>query len=526
MRALDEHLLDLGARPGLVGATRFLTEFVYFGVKNARSCLFVGLFFAAVVLVPKGGVLGMPRYDVLLVVALALQAWMVWTKLETLDEVKAVALFHLVGFALEVFKTSSGIKSWAYPDVGWTKVMGVPLFAGFMYAAVGSFMIQAWRLFSLRVVRHPPYWMSAAIALLIYANFFTHHYIGDYRWYIAACALGLYARCTVIYTPLDVERRMPLLLAFVLIGFFIWLAENISTFFGIWRYPNQLGAWSMVHVGKWSSWSLLVIMTFTMIANLKHIKARINVPDWLRQHLAYPCASDHDIRDSMTAKRICLVLAVLCFLAGAAMLAYASTLAPYTDEALFGQLYGQIPHGDSAAFHKMRGEQLSLKYPLHDFGCCLLAAGVLCLVLWRKQGALLLTPRSPWTLVGAAVLLPALHGIASAFDLNQGLQRGAYPTWADSVVIAMPGVFLLFLFLLMWHLAHLGFLSNDYEQAPLHRAISPRANWWLLAVTALFTADAVMETSLGRYWSAIPLFLSAYFMLSITAARRTASIKA
>ncbi|MEJ7804645.1 MAG: DUF817 domain-containing protein [Telluria sp.] len=279
MRALDAHLQDLSARPALGGARRFTAEFVYFGVKNARACLFVSLFFAAILLVSRSGMLGVPRYDLLLVVALAIQAWMVWAKLETLDEVKVIALFHGVGFALEVFTTSSAIGWWAYPDFGWTKVLGVPLFAGFMYAAVGSFMIQAWRLFSLRVVRHPPYWMSAGIALLIYANFFTHHYIGDFRWYIAACALGLYARCTVFYTPLDVERRMPLLLAFVLIGFFIWLAENISTFFGIWRYPNQLGAWSMVHVGKWSSWSLLVIMTFTMIANLKHIKARINVPD-------------------------------------------------------------------------------------------------------------------------------------------------------------------------------------------------------------------------------------------------------
>jgi uncharacterized membrane protein YoaT (DUF817 family) len=29
---------------------------------------------------------------------------------------------------------------------------------------------------------------------------------------------------------------------------------------------------------KWSSWSLLIIMTFTIVANLKHIKERIHVP--------------------------------------------------------------------------------------------------------------------------------------------------------------------------------------------------------------------------------------------------------
>jgi uncharacterized membrane protein YoaT (DUF817 family) len=110
-------------------------------------------------------------------------------------------------------------------------------------------------------------------------HFFTHHYIGDYRWYVAACALGLYAHATVIFRPLDKERTMPLLVSFLLIGFFIWIAENISTFFSVWRYPNQMGAWATVHVGKWSSWSLLVIMTFTIVTNLKHIKQRIHVPD-------------------------------------------------------------------------------------------------------------------------------------------------------------------------------------------------------------------------------------------------------
>ncbi len=276
--ALDEHLMRPLPSQALRGWRRYLTEFAYFSIKEARACLFVGLFFAAVFLVPRQGFLGLPRYDVLLVVALLIQAWMVWARLETLDELKAISVFHLVGFALEVFKTSGGIQSWSYPDAAYTKLWGVPLFAGFMYAAVGSYIIQAWRLLDQRVEHHPPYWMAALVAAAIYANFFTHHYIGDYRWYLAACALGLYARASVVFRPLDRERRMPLLLAFVLIGFFIWLAENISTFFGVWRYPNQLGAWSAVHVGKWSSWSLLVVMTFTIVAHLKHIKQRIHVP--------------------------------------------------------------------------------------------------------------------------------------------------------------------------------------------------------------------------------------------------------
>ena len=191
LQALDARLLAVPAPQPLSGWRRFLVELAYFTVKEARACLFAGLFFAAMFLMPRDGLFGLPRYDLLLLFALAVQTWMVWTKLETVDELKAICLFHAVGFALEAFKVSGSIQSWSYPDFAYTKVLGVPLFSGFMYAAIGSYMIQAWRLFDLRVLHHPPYWMAVTVALLIYANFFTHHYIGDYRWYLAACALGL-----------------------------------------------------------------------------------------------------------------------------------------------------------------------------------------------------------------------------------------------------------------------------------------------------------------------------------------------
>jgi uncharacterized membrane protein YoaT (DUF817 family) len=277
LRALDAHFVNVRARPDLSGLRRAAVELGYFGAKNARACLFVVLFFSAVFTVPRAGIVGVPRYDLLLLIALAIQLGMVWAKLESWDELKAITLFHVIGFALELFKTSDAIRSWSYPDFAYTKIHGVPLFSGFMYAAVGSYVIQAWRLFELRVRHHPPYWMAAAIAVAIYANFFTHHFIGDYRWYLAACALGLYARTSVTFRSFDRDRSMPLLISFVLIGFFIWFAENISTFFGIWRYPDQLGAWTVVHFSKWSSWSLLVIMTFTIVANLKHLKERVHV---------------------------------------------------------------------------------------------------------------------------------------------------------------------------------------------------------------------------------------------------------
>jgi uncharacterized membrane protein YoaT (DUF817 family) len=110
-------------------------------------------------------------------------------------------------------------------------------------------------------------------------NFFTHHFIGDFRWYLAAAALGLYARSQIVFRPDRVDRSMPLSLGLILVGFFIWLAENIGTFFGLWAYPHQLGAWAAVHVSKWSAWTLLVLMSFTIVTNLKHVKATVHVPE-------------------------------------------------------------------------------------------------------------------------------------------------------------------------------------------------------------------------------------------------------
>lgn len=75
----------------------------------------------------------------------------------------------------------------------------------------------------VRIEHYPPYWMATLVALAIYINFFSHHFIGDYRWYLTAFILGLYARSVVYFTPYDTERRMPLLLAFVLIGFLFGL---------------------------------------------------------------------------------------------------------------------------------------------------------------------------------------------------------------------------------------------------------------------------------------------------------------
>ena len=47
---------------------------------------------------------------------------------------------------------------------------------------------------------------------------------------------------------------------------FIWLAENIGTYSRAWVYPNQVHGWSMVSISKLSSWFLLLIISYALVA--------------------------------------------------------------------------------------------------------------------------------------------------------------------------------------------------------------------------------------------------------------------
>jgi uncharacterized membrane protein YoaT (DUF817 family) len=149
--------------------------------------------------------------------------------------------------------------------------MTVPLYSGFMYAAIGSYISQAWRLEKIILRNYPNTVQTIILSSLIYINFFTNHYIFDFRWFLMVAVIWLFRNTYVVYTIIR-EHKMPLPIVFALIAFFIWIAENISTYLGAWKYPDQIHTWTLVSFGKISSWSLLIIISFIIVANLKHLK--------------------------------------------------------------------------------------------------------------------------------------------------------------------------------------------------------------------------------------------------------------
>lgn len=254
-----------------------ILQLLNFGYHQAMSCIFPVAIFVTLSLSSLVDLPYVHRYDAILLVLLFVQYAMYRSGLESRDELKVICVFHLIGLALEIYKV--GMGSWAYPEPAYTKLFGVPLYSGFMYASVASYMCQAWRRLRMEMTGWPGMIAAGTLGAAIYLNFFTHHYIPDYRWWLAALVLIVFSRTWVIYRVRTQTYRMPLTLSFVLVGFFIWLAENIATYFQAWKYPDQHEGWRMVGLGKISSWFLLVIISVIIVAQLKHVKAGRNAAD-------------------------------------------------------------------------------------------------------------------------------------------------------------------------------------------------------------------------------------------------------
>lgn len=263
--AIDAAAHRVLARLPATGLAGGVVEFAVFGLKQAWACLFGGAILGLILITrlwyPQDAALA--RYDFLFVSALLIQIVMLAAGLEKPSEARTIAIFHVAGTAMELFKTAAG--SWSYPEENLIRLGGVPLFSGFMYASVGSYLARIARLFDMRYSRYPPYRATLALAAAIYANFFSHHYVWDIRYLLFAATAALYWPTLVHYRVFRFRHRMPLLLGFFLVTVFIWIAENIGTASRVWLYPHQAGGWTPVSPGKLGAWFLLMIVSFVLV---------------------------------------------------------------------------------------------------------------------------------------------------------------------------------------------------------------------------------------------------------------------
>ncbi|HEY4161134.1 MAG TPA: DUF817 domain-containing protein [Candidatus Saccharimonadales bacterium] len=247
-----------------------------FGIRQAWAALFGGLMLAAIIFTSHVHLPFLSRYDWLFLFAIGVQLGMLVSKLEKPHEVLTILLFHLAGLGMELFKTSGSVGSWSYPGDAFFKLGNVPLFSGFMYAAVGSYIARSWRVLNLSFSHYPPRKFTVMLAIAIYANFFLDHYGYDFRYLLFGFLLLLFGRVNVSYSINRKVRHMPLILGLILIAFFIWIGENIGTYNHAWLYPAQLHQWHIVGIQKVGSWLLLMVISFIMVDMLYYTRSRLS----------------------------------------------------------------------------------------------------------------------------------------------------------------------------------------------------------------------------------------------------------
>nr|WP_277603307.1 DUF817 family protein [Acinetobacter sp. ANC 3882] len=242
-----------------------------FITKAASAALFgLLLLIAFAVTAPMGSheYWGFFRYDYLLFYALLIQLCLLYLKLESWAEAKVIALFHLMAMGMEVFLTHPAIASWQYPQPAVFKLYTVPLFAGFMYSAVGSFFARSLRLYKVSFENLPKFSNMLCLAVLSYLNFMTKFFIPDIRVALFIWSVVIFWK-TKLHFQLQQHRfEVPMLPILLLLAFLIWIAENISTFYQIWLYPSQVDAWHMVGWGKLGSWYLLLLLSLVLVLKI------------------------------------------------------------------------------------------------------------------------------------------------------------------------------------------------------------------------------------------------------------------
>jgi hypothetical protein len=240
------------------------------------------------------------------------------------------------------------------------------------------------------------------------------------------------------------------------------------------------------------------------------------------------------------------ILVAILGLAGLVLLSLSFSLPPYKDNTWLGEATllwpDKIPDSRQASvkYWEMRQAQLTWKFPLQDYGACLVLAsitiGMLFLVLkinrWEKLGEIS-TPRSFWFIPVAGASAGVTCVAASALALILDASRNVFPPWADSFAIPLMGLpgmlaFFLLVVLLFAKLGHIGYRRSAPLFHVFRRDSLPHWGWLVTFSIPLIVSLFVLAQTIavGDFCFLIPAFLwSLFFLLLLAGKQRSNRLK-
>lgn len=207
------------------------------------------------------------RYDALALLGVAALTIMFALGAHSTSDALPIGLVFALGVVLELYKIETG--AWMYPEGSELAIGQKPLFVGFMYAAVASYLIRALRVKALEIRGMPPLFVAVLVGGLVYGAYFLPSQI----W----VRFGLIGLVTLVFWRATLRAPsgswLPLPVALGLAASLIWVAENIGTFSGTWAYPND-GALGLVTLSKLGAWYLLLSVCFIVVFESRRCATR------------------------------------------------------------------------------------------------------------------------------------------------------------------------------------------------------------------------------------------------------------
>ena len=178
-----------------------------------------------------------------------------------LGDALPIGAVFLAGVVLEWQRTGAG--AWAYEAGGVLQFGQKPLFVGFMYAAVGSYIIRSLRLKALMVTGMPAIWIGLGAGAVIYGSYFLS--LPSWVRPLLLTFVVIVFSGARVRSPSGSWLYVPVALAMAAV--LLWVAENVGTFTGTWSYPGQ-GAYEFVSLSKIGAWFLLLNVCFLLVIYL------------------------------------------------------------------------------------------------------------------------------------------------------------------------------------------------------------------------------------------------------------------
>lgn len=222
--------------------------------------------------------------------------------------------------------------------------------------------------------------------------------------------------------------------------------------------------------------------------------------------------------------KILLIIASTLIVVGFAFWGYSTSLDRFTDEKTYNEKYYAIDYSDKDAsdqFHLLREQYLTSKFDLENFSFTFITTGFILLIAGLVGLKNLQTPTKKYMIVAIGLLAAAVTCMAYVGDLFLEMDRGAYPSWADTLAIPLMDTPVILIVLLIWTGIVLIGIRNPFATGvrlfPLQLW---KTNKVLLVILVLTVLLLIYVICIGYFWMVLPGFLWAYFYLSILLGRR------